>query len=161
SAAPNTVYRVGDLELASRLSFFLWSSIPDEELLDAAARGELKQPAVLAKQVRRMLADPRSRALVDNFAGQWLLLPHLPSVRPEPDLFPDFDEELRASFQRETELFLDNQLKEDRSIVELISADYSYLNERLARHYGVPGVHGANFRRVAFAADSVRGGLIG
>ena len=159
--AQDTVYRIGDLDLASRLSFFLWSSIPDAELLDVAVRGKLKDPAVLEQQVRRMLADGRSKALVDNFVGQWLLLRNIRSVRPEPDLFPDFDEELRASFQRETELFVGSQLREDRSIVELLSANYSFLNERLARHYQIPDVHGNYFRRVTFSTDQQRGGLIG
>ena len=161
NAAPGSVYRIGDLELASRLSFFLWSSIPDEELLDLAVRGKLKDPAVLEQQTRRMLADVRSKALVDNFVGQWLLLRNIRSVRPEPDLFPDFDEELRASFQRETELFVSSQLREDRSIVELLSANYTFVNERLARHYQIPNVYGSNFRRVTLNSDQPRGGLIG
>jgi hypothetical protein len=158
---PGSVYRISDLELASRLSFFLWSSIPDEELLDVAVRRKLRDPAVLEQQARRMLADTRSKALVDNFVGQWLLLRNIRSVRPEPDLFPDFDEELRASFQRETELFVGSQLREDRSIVELLSANYSFVNERLARHYQIPGVYGSNFRRVTFGSGDPRGGLIG
>jgi hypothetical protein len=158
--APDTVYRISDLELASRLSFFLWSSIPDDELLDLAVRRRLEDPAVLEHQVRRMLADGRSKALVDNFFGQWLLLRNIRSVRPEPDLFPDFDEELRESFQRETELFLASQLREDRSIIELLSANYSFVNERLARHYQIPNVKGNDFRRVIFS-DQQRGGLIG
>jgi cytochrome c5 len=159
--APNVAYRIGDLELASRLAFFLWSSTPDDELLDLAVRGKLKDPAVLEQQTRRMLADARSKALVDNFVGQWLLLRNIRSVRPEPDLFPDFDEELRASFQRETELFVGNQLREDRGIVELLSADYTFLNERLARHYQIPNVFGSHFRRVTLDRDQQRGGLIG
>jgi mono/diheme cytochrome c family protein len=157
----NTAYRISDLELASRLSFFLWSSIPDDELLEAAIRGNLKQPAVLARQVARLLADPRSKALVDNFAGQWLLLRNIRSVRPEPDLFPDFDEELRASFERESEIFMESQLREDRSLLELIGANYTFVNERLARHYQIPNIHGANFRRVTFPPEDQRGGLIG
>src|SRR5262249_39488945 len=146
--APGTVYRLSDLELASRLSFFLWSSIPDEELLDLAVRGTLHEPMTLERQTRRLLADGRSKALVDNFAGQWLLLRNIRSVRPEPDLFPDFDEELRDAFQKETELFLGSQLRDDRSILELLRAKYSYVNERLARHYQIPNVHGNNFRKV-------------
>jgi cytochrome c5 len=156
-----SVYRLSDLELASRLSFFLWSSVPDDELLDLAVRGKLRDPAMLERQARRMLADRRSKALVDNFVGQWLLLRNVRSVRPEPDLFPDFDEELRESFERETELFVGSQLRDDRSIVDLLRAKYTYLNERLARHYQIPNVFGSNFRRVVFGEDDPRGGLIG
>ena len=160
-AGPQAVYRITDLELASRLSFFLWSSIPDEELLDLAVRGRLKDPSVLEQQVRRMLSDGRSKALVDNFVGQWLLLRNIRGVRPEPDLFPDFDEELREALQRETELFVGSQLREDRSIVELLSANYTFVNERLARHYQIPNVFGSAFRRVTFSSAEPRGGLIG
>jgi mono/diheme cytochrome c family protein len=159
-AAPGTVHRLSDVELASRLSFFLWSSIPDDELLDVAIRGKLKDPATLDRQVRRMLADPRSTALVDNFADQWLIVSHLRNVTPDPDLFPDFDENLRQAFQRETELFVESQLREDRSVPELLTADYTFVNERLARHYRIPNVYGSRFRRVSFA-DGQRGGLLG
>jgi hypothetical protein len=153
-------HRISDVELASRLSFFLWSSIPDDELLDAAARGKLKEPAVLPQQVARMLADPRSRSLIVNFAGQWLYLRNVGSAAPDPDLFPDFDLTLRDAFQRETELFLDSQLHEDRSATELLSADYTFVNERLARFYGIPNVYGSHFRRVTLPDDR-RGGLLG
>ena len=159
-AKAGTPYRLTDLELASRLSFFLWSSIPDDELLDDAARGRLKDPNVLTAQVRRMMADPRAEALVENFAGQWLMLRNIRDAAPDPDLFTDFDENLREAFQRETELFIDSQVREDRSVPELLTADYTFLNERLARHYGIPGVHGTRFRRVTLA-EGQRGGLLG
>ena len=157
---PGTAYALGDLELASRLSFFLWSSIPDDELLDAAVRGELRDPAVLEAQTRRMLDDPRAEALVTNFAGQWLSLRNAAAVQPDEDLFPDFGEGLRQGFRRETELLFDAVLREDRSVVELLSADYTFLNERLALHYGIPNVRGSHFRRVALD-DPGRGGLLG
>ena len=160
--APNkgtNIYALTDVELASRLSFFLWSSIPDDQLLEVAMKGRLKDPKVLDQQVRRMMADPRSRALVDNFAGQWLVLRNVRDAAPDPDLFPDFDDNLRDAFQRETELFVESQLREDRSVVDLLSANYSFLNERLARHYGVPNVYGDRFRRVTFSDDR-RGGLL-
>jgi hypothetical protein len=160
AVAANGVYRLTDVELASRLSFFLWSSIPDDELLTAAERGKLKDPAVLEQQVRRMLADPRSKALVDNFAGQWLVLKNIRDVSPDADLFPDFDENLREAFLQETALFFESQLKEDRPVAELLSADYTFVNERLARHYGIPNVYGDRFRRVALT-DGRRGGLLG
>jgi cytochrome c5 len=153
-------YRLGDVDLASRLSFFLWSSIPDDELLDVAARGTLSEPAVLERQVRRMLADSRSSALVDNFAIQWLNLRKLPGVTPNPDLFPQFDENLRQAFDQETRLFLESQLREDRSVVELLNADYTYVNERLAKHYQIPNVYGERFRRVTLADHQQRGGLL-
>ena len=159
-AKAGTPYRLTDLELASRLSFFLWSSIPDDELLDEAARGRLKDPAVLAAQVRRMMADPRAKALVENFAGQWLVLRNIRDAAPDPDLFPDFDENLREAFQRETELFIESQMRDDRSVPELLTANYTFLNERLARHYGIPDVQGTRFRRVALAGAQ-RGGLLG
>ena len=158
--APKTAYRVSDLELASRLSFFLWSSIPDDELLDAAARGELSKPAVLAKQTRRMLADPRSESLVRNFASQWLHLRNLDSITPDARLFPDFDDNLRQSLRRETELLFEEMLREDRSVLDLLRADHTYLNERLAKHYGIAGVQGTRFRRVALEPESHRGGLL-
>jgi hypothetical protein len=157
---PASVYPVGGRELASRLSFFLWSSIPDDELLEAAERGELADPAVLERQVRRMLADDRSAALVDNFAGQWLYLRNMRLVLPDPEAFPEFDDNLRESFQRETELFVESIAREDRSLLDLLRADYTYLNERLARHYGIPGVYGSHFRRVSLPDDR-RGGLLG
>jgi hypothetical protein len=158
---PGTAYRISDLELASRLSFFLWSSIPDDELLDAAIRGDLSKPDVLEKQVRRMLADPRSRALVNNFAEQWLYLRNLAAATPDMRLFPDFDDNLRRAFRKETELFFESIVREDRSILDLLQADYTFVNERLARHYGIPNVYGSRFRRVTFDADSPRGGLLG
>ena len=157
---PGTVYALSDLELASRLSFFLWSSIPDDELLATAVRGELRDPAVLEAQTRRMLDDPRAEALVTNFAGQWLSLRNAAAVQPDEDLFPDFGEDLRQGFRRETELLFEAVLREDRSVVELLSADYTFINERLALHYGIPGVRGSRFRRVALD-DPERGGLLG
>jgi hypothetical protein len=156
---PGTVYRLNDLDLASRLSFFLWSSIPDDELLDAAVREELSNPAVRDRQVRRMMRDARSRALVDNFANQWLKLGKLAGVVPDVDAFPDFDENLRDAMQQETQLFMTSQLQDDRSVLELLTANYTFLNERLARHYQVPAVYGNHFRRVSFA-DGSRGGLL-
>jgi mono/diheme cytochrome c family protein len=157
---PDTAYPVSDLELASRLSFFLWSSIPDDPLLDLAEAGRLKDPAVLEEQVRRMLADYRSSALVDNFAGQWLYLRNLRSWKPSLREFPDFDGELRQALQQETELFFKSMLREDRSVLDLLSADYTFLNERLARHYGIPDVYGSSFRRVTLS-DGNRNGLLG
>ena len=153
-------YRVSDLELASRLSFFLWSSIPDDELLDVAERRELSVPEVFEAQVRRMLADPRSEALVGNFAGQWLTLRNAAAVQPDEDAFPDFGEGLRRAFRRETELLFGSVLREDRSTLDLLAADYTFVNERLARHYGIPNVRGSHFRRVALD-DEARGGLLG
>jgi mono/diheme cytochrome c family protein len=161
NAAPGSLYPLSDLELASRLSFFLWSSIPDQDLLDAAKGGRLKTATELARQVRRMLADPRSRALVDNFAGQWLRLRNLRDQGRESAEYPEFDENLRDSFRRETELFVESTLREDRSVVELLSANYTYVNERLARHYGIPGILGNRFRRVTFGTNQPRGGLLG
>ncbi|HWB97479.1 MAG TPA: DUF1592 domain-containing protein [Bryobacteraceae bacterium] len=158
--APHSAYRISDLELASRLSFFLWSSIPDDPLLDAAASGRLSRPAVLEQQVRRMLADPRSQALVDNFAQQWLYLRNLDSITPDMRLFPDFDDNLRQAFRRETELFFESILREDRSVLDLLRANDTFLNERLARHYGIPNIYGSRFRRVTLDADSMRGGLL-
>ena len=150
-------YRISDLELASRLSFFLWSSIPDDELLKVAAQGRLKDPAVLEREVRRMLADRRASALISNFAGQWLYLRNLRNVVPSKDEFPDFDDNLRQALQRETELLLEYVMKQDRSVVELLTADYTFVNERLARHYGIPGVYGTQFRRVPVTNDARRG----
>ena len=161
SAAAGTAFRVSDLELASRLSFFIWSSIPDDELLDAAAAGRLKDPKVLEQQVRRMLADPRSESLVTNFAAQWLYLRDIAAKQPDEILFADFDETLRTAMQRETELFISSVFRENRSVLDLLRANYTFLNERLARHYGVPNIKGSYFRRVTFPEGSVRGGLLG
>jgi hypothetical protein len=161
NALPGSTYRVSDLNLASRLSFFLWSSIPDDDLLDSAIAGRLSRPGEVERQARRMLADPRSRALVDNFAGQWLRLRNLREQARESAEYPEFDENLRQSFQRETELFVESTIREDRSVVDLLSANYTYVNGRLARHYGIPGVQGDRFRRVTFDAGSPRGGLLG
>ncbi|HET9359661.1 MAG TPA: DUF1592 domain-containing protein [Vicinamibacterales bacterium] len=161
SAAAGTAYRVSDIELASRLSFFIWSSIPDQELLDVAAAGRLKEAKVLEQQVRRMLADPRSESLVTNFAAQWLYLRDIASKQPDEILFADFDETLRTAMQRETELFIGSVFREDRSLLDLLRANYTFLNERLARHYGVPNIKGSYFRRVTFPDGSVRGGLLG
>jgi Protein of unknown function (DUF1592)/Protein of unknown function (DUF1588) len=152
---------LSDVELASRLSFFLWSSIPDDQLLHAALGGTLKQPQVLERQVRRMLADPRSDALVTNFAGQWLHLRNLSASMPDPRLFPDFDDNLRRAFRRETELFFESIKREDRSVLDLLRANYTFVNERLAKHYGIPNVYGSHFRRVTLPKDSPRGGLLG
>ena len=160
SVAPNTVYRISDLDLASRVSFFLWSSIPDDELLDTAIRGELHRPKALEKQVRRMLADSRSKNLVNNFVEQWLYLRNLDSLTPDLRLFPDFDDNLRQAFREETELFVESVLREDRGVLELLKADYTFLNERLAKHYGIPNVYGSRFRRVALRKDDRRGGLL-
>jgi hypothetical protein len=154
------IHRITDLELASRLSFFLWSSIPDESLLSAALAGQLKTPGGIDAQVRRMVTDPRARALVDNFAGQWLVIRNLRDVIPDADLFPDFDEKLRAAFQRETELFLDSMIREDHGLLDLITADYTFVNERLARHYNIAGVYGEQFRRVTLPTAQ-RAGLLG
>jgi hypothetical protein len=153
-------YRISDFELASRLSFFLWSSIPDDELLRLANEGKLKDPVVFDRQVRRMLADGKSQALVDNFAGQWLQLRNLRNVQPNSDLFPDFDDNLRQSFRRETELLFESVVQEDRSVLDLLTADYTFVNERLARHYGIPDIYGSRFRRVA-VTDDARRGLLG
>lgn len=159
SASP---YSIDNFELASRLSFFLWSSLPDDALLDSAERGDLRRPDLLEKQVRRMLADPRSRSLVTNFATQWLQLRKLDAITPDLRLFPDFDDNLRQAFREETELFVESVLQEDRSITDLLSADYTFVNERLAKHYGIPNVYGSRFRRISFAGDTdrQRGGLL-
>ncbi len=162
---PNRVagsaYRLSDLDLASRLSFFLWSSIPDDELRNLAVRGRLQDAKVLDQQVERMLHDPRSRALVDGFADRWLgLRVKLAGVVPDTDLYREFDENLRDAMAQETQIFVASQLREDRSVMELLTADYSYINERLARHYGIPDIYGNSYRRVKFT-DGVRGGLLG
>jgi hypothetical protein len=160
NAAPGTVYRVDDVELASRLSFFLWSSNPDDELLDLATSRRLRDSKTLGQQVTRMLADPKAKALVDNFFAQWLSLRDLQNIAPDPALYPDFDDNLRAAFKRETELFLESQLREDRSVTELLTADYTYVNERLARFYGIRGVLGPRLRRVSLQNPN-RVGLLG
>ena len=160
-AAQGAPYRLDDLDLASRLSFFLWSSIPDDELLAAAADGRLDDPAELERQTRRLLGDDRSRALVDNFASQWLRLRNLESQERESADYPEFDENLREAFRRETELFVESNIREDRSLLELLSANYTFVNERLARHYGIAGVYGDRFRRVTLDAEHPRGGLLG
>ncbi|HET9220542.1 MAG TPA: DUF1592 domain-containing protein [Terriglobia bacterium] len=161
NVAAGTAYRITDLELASRLSFFLWSSIPDDELLDVAIAGRLRNPATLEQQVKRMLADPRSESMVTNFAAQWLYIRDIDSKIPDQLLFPDFDETLRLAFRRETELFIDSILRDNRSVVDLLTANYTFLNERLAKHYGIPNIQGSHFRRVTFPPDSPRGGLLG
>ncbi len=158
--AAGTAYRLSDIAVASRLSFFLWSSIPDDELLDVAVRGALGDPAVLEQQVRRMLVDPRAATLVTNFAAQWLHFRNMRAVAPDINAFPEFDDDLREAFQRETELFIEHQLREDRSVLDLLTADYTFVNGRLARHYGIPDVYGSHFRRVTFSDDR-RGGLLG
>jgi mono/diheme cytochrome c family protein len=157
---PNTAYRISDLELASRLSFFLWSSIPDDTLLDLAESGKLKDRVVLQQQVRRMLADRRSEALVNNFGGQWLLIRNVRLAQPDRGEFPDFDGNLRDAFRQETQLFFESMLREDHSILDLLNADYTFLNERLAKHYGIPNIFGSQFRRVTLMDDN-RKGLLG
>ena len=157
----DTAYRVNDVELASRLSFFLWSSIPDEELLRAAESGQLSDETVLEQQVRRMLADPRAEALTTNFASQWLHLRNLAAVQPDARLFPDFDDNLRQGFRRETELLFQSLLNENRSVLDLLTANYTFLNERVAKHYGVPNIYGDKFRRVDLLEGSPRAGLLG
>lgn len=158
--APATPYRISDLALASRLSFFLWSSIPDDELLEVAERGKLHEPEQLLRQTRRMLADARSQSLVSNFAGQWLHLRNLDSITPDGRLFPDFDDNLRQAFRRETELCLSEVIRDDRSILDLLKSDHTWLNERLAKHYGIPHVYGTHFRKVPLEPGSERGGLL-
>ncbi|HEY7391327.1 MAG TPA: DUF1592 domain-containing protein, partial [Bryobacteraceae bacterium] len=157
NARPNEPYRISDTELASRLSFFLWSSIPDDELLNLAIQGKLHEPEVLERQTRRMLADERARALITNFAGQWLYLRQLKSAVPDSREFPDFDDNLRQAFQRETELLFESIVREDRSVLDLLNADYTFVNERLAKHYGIPNVYGPDFRRVPVPSDARRG----
>jgi cytochrome c551/c552 len=159
-AAPGSAYRISDLELASRLSFFLWSSIPDDELLTAASNGKLSDPAVLEQQARRMLTHRRSDGLIENFFGQWLYLRNLKATSPDQQIFPDFDDNLRQAFLRETEMFTTSIVREDRSVVDLLTANYTFLNERLAKHYGIRNVYGNQFRRVALT-DPARRGLLG
>ena len=159
---PDQPYRISDLDLASRLSFFLWSTRPDDELITVASQGRLKDPAVLEQQVRRMLKDPAAEALAVNFAGQWLNLRGLQSVGPLPLLYPDFDDPLRQAMRREVELLFDSIVREDRSVVDLLTADYTFVNERLAKHYGIPNIYGSQFRRVTLGPDlDVRRGLLG
>ena len=159
-AGPGNVYRISDLELASRLSFFLWRSIPDDELLNAAERGRLQDAAVLAQQVRRMMADPRARRWMTDFMGQWLLMRNLRALEPDPAIFPEFDHTLRANMATETELFFESQVRDDRGLRDLLLAEYTYLNDRLAAHYDIPGVYGSHFRRVPLA-NPARHGLLG
>jgi hypothetical protein len=160
NVASNSIYRVSDLILASRLSFFLWSSIPDEELLSLAERGELHKPRVLEKEARRMRADSRAENLARNFMEQWLHVRNLEAITPDLRLFPDFDDNLRQAFRRETELHFETLLREDGSVIELLKSDYTFLNERLAKHYGIPNIYGSRFRRVALDKESERGGLL-
>jgi hypothetical protein len=155
-------YRITDLELASRLSFFLWSSIPDDELIAVASQGRLSNPTVLEQQVRRMLTDRRSDALVDNFAQQFLYLRNLPATSPDGVYYPDWDDELRHAFGRESELFFESIMREDRNVLDLLTADYTFVNERLARHYGIPSIYGSHFRRVTLGPElDYRRGLLG
>jgi hypothetical protein len=155
--APDTNYRISDPDLASRLWFFLWSSIPDDELIHLASQRKLRNPAVLEQQVRRMLADSRSQSLVDNFAGQWLYLRNLRGVAPDLESFPNFDDNLRQAFGKETELFFGSILHEDHNVLDLLNANYTFVNDRLARHYGIPNIYGSQFRRVTVTNDARRG----
>ena len=159
NAAPGTVYRISDVELASRLSFFFWSSIPDDQLLDLAERGKLHDPSVLDQQVKRLIADRRSRAMIENFTGQWLNLRKLAAISPDPNVFLDFDDNLREALRQETELFSESIAREDRSVLDFLDADYTYVNERLARYYGIPNVYGSHFRRVKLSDENRRGVL--
>ncbi len=162
--APKTAYKLNDLDLATRLSFFLWSSIPDDELLDLAVKTELHKPAVLEQQTRRLLADARSQALITNFAEQWLHLRNLSSFMPDMRVFPDFDDNLRRAFRTETQMFLESIMREDRSVLDMLRANYTFVNERLAKHYGIPNIYGSRFRKVEFGSEEkaldVRGGLL-
>ncbi len=159
---PGQAYRISDLELASRLAFFFWSSGPDDELIRVAAQGKLRNPGVLEQQIRRMLADPRTHELVKNFAGQWLQLRVMQSSTPEGIDYPDFDDNLRQAFRTEAEMFFESIVREDRSIIDLLNGDYTFVNERLAAHYGIPNVYGSQFRRVKLDGDlDVRRGLLG
>jgi hypothetical protein len=160
--AAGTPYRISDLELASRLSFFLWSSIPDKELINLASANKLHEPKILKQQVDRMIADPRSQALVQNFTGQWLNIRGIAASEPAVNLFPDFDSTLRDAFKREVELFFASIIQEDRSVTDLLTADYTFVNERLAKHYGIPDIYGPQFRRVQLGPDQdMRRGLLG
>src|SRR5688572_26310550 len=161
AGSKSSIYRISDLSLASRLSFFLWSSIPDDELLDLAEKGKLREPAILTQQTKRMLADPRSQAFTANFAGQWLSLRRLKDIVPDPFLYPDYGDTLALAFQKEAELFFDSIVREDRPLMDLLDADYTFVNDRLALHYGLPSVQGINVRRVTLPADSPRRGLLG
>jgi hypothetical protein len=160
TAKPGVPYPITDLQFATRLSFFVWSSIPDDELLDLATRGVLREPRVLEQQVKRMLADRRAHALISNFFGQWLQVRNMTSHLPDAKVLPQFDESLREAFERETELFLEYQLQNDREVVELLDANYTFVNERLAHHYEIPNVYGSHYRRVSYP-DGRRGGLLG
>jgi len=160
NAAPGSINRVTDLDLASRLSFFLWSTIPDDELLNIAMQNKLHEPAVLERQVKRMLADPKAEALVTNFASEWLFLRNLQSVNPASEMFPDFDENLRDAFRTEMEMFVGSIFREDRNVTDLLTANYTFVNERLAKHYGIPDIYGSQFRRVTLT-DDARRGLLG
>lgn len=160
NVAPGSVYRASDLELASRLAFFLWSSLPDDQLLDLASKGRLKDPVVFDQQVTRMLKDKKSESLVDNFAAQWLFLRNLQSTAPDTEQFPNFDDNLRQAFRQETEMFFSSIIREDRSVLDLLNANYTFVNERLAKHYGIPNIYGSNFRRVTLK-DENRFGLLG
>ncbi len=157
---PGQTYRIGDLELASRLSYFLWKSMPDDELLDLAARGRLKEPAVLTSQVKRMLADAKASRFMNDFVGQWLTVRNLQSMEPDPNIFPNFDDNLRQAMLRETELFFESQVRENRGVLDLLQSNYTFLNQQLARHYGITNVYGSHFRRVP-VTSSTRQGLLG
>jgi hypothetical protein len=160
--APGEAYRISDFELASRLSFFLWSSLPDDELIDIASRGDLSDPEILEAQVRRILADPKSQSLVENFAEQWLYLRNLETTAPAQTVFPDWDDELRNAFARETELLFEHIMREDRSTIEMLDADYTFINERLAKHYGIPNIYGSHFRRIELGPElDYRRGILG
>jgi len=154
---PGTIQNVSDIELASRLSFFLWSSIPDDALLDTASRGQLRNPGVLEREVRRMIADAKADRFIRNFTGQWLHTRNLRTVAPNHDEFPDFDDTLRDAFQTEAELFFDSIVRGDHNVLDLLTADYTFVNERLAKHYGIPYVYGSHFRRVTLTNDARRG----
>lgn len=160
NVSPQTPYQISDLNLASRLSYFLWSSLPDDELLTLAENGQLSNPSVLTQQTLRMLQDDRAEALIENFASQWLYLRNLESITPDARLYPDFGDNLRQAFRQETELCFAEIIREDRSVLDLLDADYTYLNERLAKHYGIPHIHGTHFRRVALDEETRRGGLL-
>jgi hypothetical protein len=162
SVRAGSTYRIDDLALASRLSFFIWSTMPDEELLTIAQQGRLRQPAVLEQQVRRMVADPKSKALIENFAGQWLNLRALSTVQPNATTYPDFDNNLRDAFRTEVEMLFDSIVREDRSVLDLLTANYTFVDQRLAKHYGIPNVYGSRFRRVNLGPEmDVRRGLLG